>query len=903
MTPLDLNYPAKNAFRYRLRSFIKANLAGRLRVLTLETPNLWEVEQVWRPLGVKNEDITVVEEIPARAEAITQNLPGARVITGDVLDFLKDTDQSFECIHLDFYSPFSGHTLECLRTISERGVLRSKAVLAVTVYTRREQEPQKLSYAAILAYDLMRRVFARLMKRVRGEVELSSVINEAFVTDFFDEMGGILDSREELLANAVHYCLTRGPERRSKLIEAMRKDAILPNVMPAVSRIAEELKPLFKGVIDEFCERIGPPYQLIREVAWEETQRICLEMGLHSNIERMIEKAGGHHDLNPRIAQTLGISYIMDQSNVWGVSKRLGYKWSTGSTSLASEIVLADQHGDILGQHPYAISGGMILPNVTGRGEQSFRETCKTLERTSRIIVSYMPLVDYSFVDLTEVNDALQDGVAPAVDSPASRTAAFGGRDAQNAPRESERLTVQAILPQGVRQPDAARDQRGDYAGASTGNGQHAGSDAPLQSLAATSGVGQGAKDDPRPSGQPDPLDVFKDRRLIVLASENFMLPEKAKRAFKRTHQMHKLTVTLQAGDVLVVNHRMAEHGSVSHSVAVARKLGLPILRTTSPSGVLRALDELAATLQKPVAAASSAPAVKPAFMPSEEWSNPKPVAQEDDDMATASNFVELLKLLLNEGVGEWSKDDLRKHVSDHLTSVPQKITSIIDEAEKSGVIKWLDDRKFYSALKIGCSPGTVTMAKNIRRIPVSGHPAEYRNGAHLQDVMIEFDEFLNEFGSPHSPSYYQQVIRLSTMLGYVQRLDESNRVSPIRIKTKVSESEADPMPLKRGKPEDKPVKKPEPKPADVIKLDSFKVSQEPATAHQNGVPKEFVTLVALRGFERKTGFSIPDPQKGVESIKGLIGEPAWGALVEAADQQIKDKLKGDWRKLVDALF
>ena len=68
----DLNYPAKNQFRQNLLDLSRESteLGDRPKVLTLETPDLYEVERVWRPLGAREEDITIVEKDALRAKMI-----------------------------------------------------------------------------------------------------------------------------------------------------------------------------------------------------------------------------------------------------------------------------------------------------------------------------------------------------------------------------------------------------------------------------------------------------------------------------------------------------------------------------------------------------------------------------------------------------------------------------------------------------------------------------------------------------------------------------------------------------------------------------------------------------------------------------------------------------------------
>ena len=142
------SYDSKARSRDVIRSTVQTMYAKRkkrenLRVLTLLGHESSELEQIWDPLEVPRENITVIEGRKESYELIKSQNFGVNLI-GSPTSFLEylnrlELGTKFDVINYDSTSTFGLEQREILRYIAAGGFLGEKGILATTFLGKREQ--------------------------------------------------------------------------------------------------------------------------------------------------------------------------------------------------------------------------------------------------------------------------------------------------------------------------------------------------------------------------------------------------------------------------------------------------------------------------------------------------------------------------------------------------------------------------------------------------------------------------------------------------------------------------------------------------------------------------------------------------------------------------------------------
>ena len=155
----------KRRMRKRWREFIKSRITNRKKSQILCFPGEYgfEIEQCYRPLGFRDENIWGVERDPKAAKAIRERYPNINLIEMDVLDFVKDYDgPPFDIISLDYCGNFGGDKIVPLHILSARDLLTERACISVNLMAGREKADDKES---------MRQLYCRYLHNVRQQEE------------------------------------------------------------------------------------------------------------------------------------------------------------------------------------------------------------------------------------------------------------------------------------------------------------------------------------------------------------------------------------------------------------------------------------------------------------------------------------------------------------------------------------------------------------------------------------------------------------------------------------------------------------------------------------------------------------------------------------------------------------
>lgn len=153
----------KRRMRKRWREFIKPRIANRKKAQILCFPGEYgfEIEQCYRPLGFKDENIWGIERDPKAAKAIADRYPDINLVETDLLDFAKDYDgPPFDIVSLDYCGNFGRDKIIPLAILSSRGLLTERACLAVNLMAGREKAEDKES---------MRQLYGRYLQNIQQQ--------------------------------------------------------------------------------------------------------------------------------------------------------------------------------------------------------------------------------------------------------------------------------------------------------------------------------------------------------------------------------------------------------------------------------------------------------------------------------------------------------------------------------------------------------------------------------------------------------------------------------------------------------------------------------------------------------------------------------------------------------------
>ncbi len=141
------DYANKTLWRNRWFSFLAANLeiGSETRVLSLLGPELLELPGYDR-LGILRENVYCVESDTSRIRAIQEQQSGIHLHPGNVLDFLLQTDSTFDAILLDYDGSITEDKVQALEVITQRQLLSSRSVLGLNVFGSREKDEKQMLY-------------------------------------------------------------------------------------------------------------------------------------------------------------------------------------------------------------------------------------------------------------------------------------------------------------------------------------------------------------------------------------------------------------------------------------------------------------------------------------------------------------------------------------------------------------------------------------------------------------------------------------------------------------------------------------------------------------------------------------------------------------------------------------
>lgn len=141
------DYDSKSKARTALKTVVgaiypKRKSRKKLKVLTLLGHESHELSQIWDPLGIPRENITVVEGHRDAYEMIRSQNLGVDLVKEPIsfLDYLNGLSlgTSFDVINYDSVSPFGFEQREILRYIAGGGFLGKKGILSAAFLGKRE---------------------------------------------------------------------------------------------------------------------------------------------------------------------------------------------------------------------------------------------------------------------------------------------------------------------------------------------------------------------------------------------------------------------------------------------------------------------------------------------------------------------------------------------------------------------------------------------------------------------------------------------------------------------------------------------------------------------------------------------------------------------------------------------
>jgi hypothetical protein len=170
----------KRRVRRRWREFIKRKIFDRKKQNILCFPGEYgfEIEQCYRPLGFREENIHGVERDKRAARLIRERYPKISLYEGELMAFANEYNgPPFSIVSLDYCGHFSNDKMNPLALLSARGLLAERCVIAVNLMAGREQTEDQQS---------LRNLYTRVLqdqRDLKGKVvdirEAIALLNEA----------------------------------------------------------------------------------------------------------------------------------------------------------------------------------------------------------------------------------------------------------------------------------------------------------------------------------------------------------------------------------------------------------------------------------------------------------------------------------------------------------------------------------------------------------------------------------------------------------------------------------------------------------------------------------------------------------------------------------------------------
>jgi hypothetical protein len=143
--------PAKTLSRTEILNMVKNFIYSthidpkKIKAVCLESPQVLEIKQVYKPAGLLMSNITVIEKIPKVAQQIESLNLGVNVINSTDLEFFNTTHRGpFHIISLDYKGVKSEEVMASIEQIAARQLLTSPGILIVNNVTQRERKDIQL---------------------------------------------------------------------------------------------------------------------------------------------------------------------------------------------------------------------------------------------------------------------------------------------------------------------------------------------------------------------------------------------------------------------------------------------------------------------------------------------------------------------------------------------------------------------------------------------------------------------------------------------------------------------------------------------------------------------------------------------------------------------------------------
>lgn len=150
MTKQSYNDPKKSEVHQRWKRFIRRNLPGNPSEWAVvcmpygDEGQSYEMEEVYRPLGVSEGNIIAIERNKRHATVLKRLHPHMEVFEGEDTQFFEEFDKQVPVIGLDYDGTLTAQRRKSIGLIAGRQLLTPFSVLGVAISGKREQGEAKL---------------------------------------------------------------------------------------------------------------------------------------------------------------------------------------------------------------------------------------------------------------------------------------------------------------------------------------------------------------------------------------------------------------------------------------------------------------------------------------------------------------------------------------------------------------------------------------------------------------------------------------------------------------------------------------------------------------------------------------------------------------------------------------
>jgi hypothetical protein len=205
--------PVKVRWRKEVRKWIRHRILDRkkpkdVKVLCLPTGKGLEITQIYDRLGIPRQNIWAVERKRQEFKLLSRNFPDVNLYHGDVLDFLNQTNETFDILSLDFQGHLTEKHVYTFDRIFRNKLIGKRGLIIYTFMRGREREDIYAIMNVPITVEITRDAYTKLVYGKPIRISVGHTKSELYSTDNNVSISTHPPNYDELIKNRVGIDMT-----------------------------------------------------------------------------------------------------------------------------------------------------------------------------------------------------------------------------------------------------------------------------------------------------------------------------------------------------------------------------------------------------------------------------------------------------------------------------------------------------------------------------------------------------------------------------------------------------------------------------------------------------------------------------------------------------------------------